>query len=155
MDGQLDDSVLHSVARQLWDQTALLPVKVGRELGEGHLFLPLMDDGQSPAELVGRSVRGGGYCQVAANGQTICNLSFVVETMSMTDIKLNWKDHKGYAWLTEAEVLQERFGVGATEFKFTTKMHKAQILAAFRRFGGDDDGSVKEPIDNSVPLVRM
>ena len=103
-----DPTILHSVARELWEETGLTAARIGPQIGTGHLFL-------------------------SRSGKVVCKFNFLVEAQRGSDggfnVKLDPNEHQSYLWAAEDEVKAER--AGDIELKFTTKGQKAIILDAF------------------------
>jgi len=109
---QDDPTVLHSVARELEEETGLRAVSVG----------PLV---------------GGGYVFATRSGKVVCKYNFLVETDREAEGKEHWvkvrldpNEHQNHVWATEEEV---RAGcVGKVDVKFTTAEQRQVILDAFQ-----------------------
>lgn len=103
-----DKSILHAVARELWEEAALTAVSIGPLVGDPHFF-------------------------ETRSGKRICRFNFLVETKSTegtTDVKLNPEEHQRFVWASEEEVRARK--VGDLEIEFTTTDPVATILEAFR-----------------------
>lgn len=102
-----DESILHAVARELWEEAALTAVTIGPLVGSPHLF---------------RSRRG----------KSVCKFNFLVVTKSAEgtiDVKLDPKEHQNFVWACEEEVRARK--VGDLEIEFTMKDLKATVLESF------------------------
>jgi 8-oxo-dGTP pyrophosphatase MutT (NUDIX family) len=122
-----DDTILHGLARELWEETGLLlsdvrhQVRCGREGPDGAVFF-------------------------TRRGLRVCKFTFEVEVAKCEDVKLDPNEHQGSLWASEEEVKAKR--VGDLDLKFTTKQQEETILEGFRvraeaRAGGVEDGSTK------------
>jgi 8-oxo-dGTP pyrophosphatase MutT (NUDIX family) len=104
-----DPSILHGVARELWEEAGLTAASIGPQVGDGHFFL-------------------------SRSGKLICKFSFLVEAEKgaggKLDVKLDPSEHQNYVWAAEEEVKARK--VGDVELNFTTKEQEAVVLEAFR-----------------------
>jgi 8-oxo-dGTP pyrophosphatase MutT (NUDIX family) len=104
-----DPSILHSVARELWEEAGLTATSIGPQVGEGCIFL-------------------------TRSGNLVCKFSFLVDAEKAAggklDVKLDPSEHQNYVWAAEEEVKARK--VGDVELKFTTKAQEAVVLEAFR-----------------------
>ncbi len=104
-----DLSVLHGVARELWEEAGLTAARIGPQVGDGHFFL-------------------------SRSGKLVGKFSFLVDAETgadgKLDVKLNPSEHQNYVWATEEEVKALR--VDDVELKFTTREQEAVVLEAFK-----------------------
>jgi 8-oxo-dGTP pyrophosphatase MutT (NUDIX family) len=104
-----DPSILHGVARELWEEAGLTAASIGPQVGDGHFFL-------------------------SRSGRLVCKFSFLVDAEKGTggklDVKLDPSEHQNYVWATEEEVKARK--VGDVELKFTSREQEAVVLEAFR-----------------------
>jgi 8-oxo-dGTP pyrophosphatase MutT (NUDIX family) len=103
-----DESILHAVARELWEESALTAVSIGPLVGDPHFFR-------------------------SRSGKRVCKFNFLVETKSAEgtmDVKLDPEEHQSFVWATEGEVRARK--VGDLELEFTTTDLEATVLEAFR-----------------------
>jgi 8-oxo-dGTP pyrophosphatase MutT (NUDIX family) len=104
-----DPSVLHSVARELWEEAGLTAASIGPQVGDGHFF-------------------------VTRSGKLVCKFNFLVDAEEgagrKLDVKLDPSEHQNYIWAAEEEVKARK--VGDVELKFTTRDQEAVVLEAFR-----------------------
>jgi 8-oxo-dGTP pyrophosphatase MutT (NUDIX family) len=102
-----DESILHGVARELWEEAALTAVRIGPLVGSPHFF-------------------------ETRSGKRICKFNFLVETKSAErtmDVKLNPEEHQKFVWASEEEVRARK--VGNLEIEFTMTELEATVLEAF------------------------
>ena len=102
-----DESILHAVARELWEEAALTAVSIGPLVGNPHFF-------------------------ESRRGKRICKFNFLVETKSgerTMDVKLDPKEHQRFVWASEGEVRARK--VGDLEIEFTMKDLEVTVLEAF------------------------
>ena len=113
-----DATVLHGVARELWEEAGLKATGVGPLVGgTNHVFL-------------------------TSTRNLVCKLSFLVdvernggigedgEMGSALEVKLDPREHQAYVWATEHEV---KMGwVGDVELCFTEKQVMYTVLEAFK-----------------------
>ncbi|KIM99741.1 hypothetical protein OIDMADRAFT_146347 [Oidiodendron maius Zn] len=103
-----DESILHAVARELWEEAAISTVSIGPLVGNPHFFF-------SPS------------------GNQICKFNFLVEAKSVEgrlDVKLNPEEHQSFIWASEDEVRARK--AGDVELEFTMTDLEATVLEAFR-----------------------
>ena len=103
-----DQTVLHSVARELWEEAGLVAKLIGPPVGDGYVF----------NTLTGNSVR---------------KLSFIVKVDASNAgiaVRLDPLEHQHFLWATEQEV--QDGSAGKTKLEFTDADQKAVILEAFR-----------------------
>ena len=103
-----DESILHAVARELWEEAAISAVSIGPLVGNPHFFF-------------------------SRSGKQICKFNFLVEAKSVEgrlDVKLNPEEHQSFIWASEDEVRARK--AGDVELEFTTTDLEATVLEAFR-----------------------
>ena len=108
-----DATILHGVARELWEEAGLAAARVGPAV-ESYRF------------------RTGG-------GRWILKCNFVVEAAlspggGALEARVDPKEHQDYVWATEEEVRTRkavREGKGETELRFTSKEQEMIVLEAF------------------------
>ena len=104
-----DASILHGVARELWEEAGLTAVRIGPQVGGCHLFF-------------------------TRSGIPVGKYSFLVDAEKGADGKLDVKldpgEHQNYVWAAEEEVKSRK--VGEIELKFTTREQEAFVLEAFK-----------------------
>jgi 8-oxo-dGTP pyrophosphatase MutT (NUDIX family) len=104
-----DPSILHSVARELWEEAGLTAASIGPQVGDGHFFL-------------------------TRSGKRVCKFNFLVTAENgaggKLDVKLDPREHQNYVWASEEEVKAQK--VGDMNLKFTTREQEAVVLEAFQ-----------------------
>lgn len=105
-----DESILYSVARELWEEAGLRAKSISRPVGKAHLFS-------------------------SRSGKKICKFNFLVEAEKNSegqfDVKVNPKEHQRFVWATEEEVKTRRSG--EVELEFTTEELENTVLEAFKQ----------------------
>lgn len=106
-----DESILHAVSRELWEETGLQTARIGGPIGEPHFFT--------------RS-NGGKVCRI--------NLAVHVTTVlgSALAVRLDPKEHQRYVWATESEVRAGR--AGTVKLDFVREEVKQTVLLALMHF---------------------
>ncbi|KAI1206587.1 NUDIX hydrolase domain-like protein [Annulohypoxylon truncatum] len=99
-----DESLLHGVARELWEESGLRANFIGPLIGEGRVFF----------------VRGS---------RTMCKYSFMTEVDGY-EVTLDPNEHQAFLWVTEEEARSGR--CGDVKFKYTTKDQRQAVLEAFQ-----------------------
>jgi len=125
-----DETILHSVARELEEEAGLIATSVG----------PLVDDG---------------YVFLTISGNVVCKYSFLVGIADGLDqdlalgggqrwvkVRLDPNEHQNHVWATEEEVELGR--TGDVVLKFTTAEQKQIILDAFQVRRRMEDGSAAQ-----------
>ncbi|ERF71373.1 hypothetical protein EPUS_09297 [Endocarpon pusillum Z07020] len=103
-----DQTVLHSVARELWEEAGLVAKLIGPPVGDGYVF----------DTLTGTAVR---------------KLNFIVKVDAGDAgiaVRLDPLEHQNFLWTTEQEVHDG--SAGKTKLELTTADQKAVILEAFQ-----------------------
>jgi 8-oxo-dGTP pyrophosphatase MutT (NUDIX family) len=104
-----DPSILHGVARELWEEAGLTAIRIGPRVGDGNFFL-------------------------TRSGKLVRKFNFLVDAEKgaggKLDVKLDPKEHQSYLWAAEEEVKARK--VGDVELKFTTREQEAVVLEAFK-----------------------
>ncbi|KAI1477313.1 NUDIX hydrolase domain-like protein [Daldinia eschscholtzii] len=99
-----DESLLHAVARELWEESGLRAKSIVTLVGEG-MAIPYR----------------GNRC--------MCKYSFLTE-VEQYNVKLDPNEHQAFLWVTEEEAKAGRCGdVG---FKYTTKDQRLAVCEAFK-----------------------
>lgn len=106
-----DKSILHAVARELWEETALKAKFIGGTVGEPNFFN-------------------------SRSGKKICKLTFMVEAEQDSEVKLDPQEHQRFVWATEDEVKRKR--AGDVDLVFTTSEQENTILAGFAQLTGSE-----------------
>jgi 8-oxo-dGTP pyrophosphatase MutT (NUDIX family) len=110
--GSVDDddkSILHAVARELWEEAGLTATKIGRLVGAPQIF-------------------------AVPSGKEFCKFTFLVEVEQTSDeglkVKLDPMEHQKFVWATEGDVRAGK--VGNVELEFTSWEVEQTVLEAFR-----------------------
>ena len=104
-----DETILVSVARELWEEARLTASRVG--------------------ELVPCGAEEG-LIIFSRRQRRYCKYSFVVHVDEGQEVKLDPNEHEAFLWATEEECRAGK--VGETEVRFTFKEQKDSILEGFR-----------------------
>jgi 8-oxo-dGTP pyrophosphatase MutT (NUDIX family) len=99
-----DASVLHGLARELWEEAGLVATNVRRTIDPPMVFFT-------------RSQR------------RIIKFSFLVDVEGGTEVKLDPNEHVAFRWITEQEFRERR--CGETTLTFTTREQEGTIQTAF------------------------
>jgi 8-oxo-dGTP pyrophosphatase MutT (NUDIX family) len=103
-----DESILHAVARELWEEAGLKAARISAPVGNPHYFC-------------------------SRSGKRICKFSFVVQAepdaTGRLVVKLNPEEHQRLVWASEDEVKVKK--AKDVELNFTTKELEYTILLAF------------------------
>ncbi|KIW86791.1 uncharacterized protein Z519_12577 [Cladophialophora bantiana CBS 173.52] len=106
-----DPTILHSVARELWEEAGLAAKSIRSLVGQGHVFL----------------TRGG---------KRVCKFEFLVEVegggTEALMVKLDPNEHVNSVWATEEECRDGRMKRENIELAFTTWQQKQTLLEGFR-----------------------
>ncbi len=108
-----DKSILHGIARELFEETGLR-VNELRHLvgpGDGHVVF-----------------------KTSRKGLIVCKFTFEVEVESTEVVMLDPKEHQNYLWITEEDCKEYQvMGEGnMVRFQFTTAAQQATVLEGFR-----------------------
>jgi 8-oxo-dGTP pyrophosphatase MutT (NUDIX family) len=112
-----DETILHGVARELWEEAGLNATFIGPSVGSPYLFS-------------------------SGSGNKICKFTFVVETEHAAErrpeVRTDPLEHQRFLWASEDEVRSKR--AGSVDLVFTTQRQEDTILAAFAQLArnGDD-----------------
>ncbi|KAI0191573.1 NUDIX hydrolase domain-like protein [Astrocystis sublimbata] len=104
--GAIDDedkSILHGVARELWEEAGLRARHVGGLVGKADTFL-------------------------TRSGRAVCKYSFLVDVEGF-DVKLDPNEHVAFLWVSEQEAKAKK--CGDVEIVYTGNRQEAGILAVF------------------------
>ncbi|KAK0703874.1 NUDIX hydrolase domain-like protein [Lasiosphaeria miniovina] len=111
-----DASLLHALARELWEESGLLLRAVVRQVGEPHLF-------------------------ATRRGLRIAKFTFEVQVEgeggALPQVTLDPNEHVRFLWATEEECRRHRVAVGdggeeVVDIEFTTKAQFEDILLGYR-----------------------
>ncbi|KAI1773647.1 NUDIX hydrolase domain-like protein [Hypoxylon cercidicola] len=103
-----DESLLHAVARELWEESALRAKSIDTLVGEGLPF----------------STR---------RGTLMCKYSFLTQVEGY-DVKLDPNEHQAFLWVTEEEAKTGK--CGDVEFLYTFKEQQLAVYEAFEMMKG-------------------
>ncbi|KAF3003225.1 hypothetical protein E8E13_009897 [Curvularia kusanoi] len=107
-----DVTILHAAARELSEETGLEAGRIGRPVGEPHLFK-------------------------RSNGDTVCRFNFAVYVAADKDgvpsVRLDPNEHQNFVWATEDEVKTEKASNHDAELKFVPGEVKQTVLLAFQQ----------------------
>lgn len=106
-----DKSILHAVARELWEEAGLKASHISAPVGDPHLFL-------------------------SRSGKQICRFTFVVQVETNTEgrfeVKLDPEEHQRFVWASETEVRERRAMKEVLDF--TAQELVVTILQEFDQF---------------------
>lgn len=112
-----DNTILHAVARELWEETKLVATSIGPMVGQ--------------------------YTFNTRSGKSVQKLSFVVQVDrhddhgdSGVEVRLQPDEHQDFLWATEEEVRACK--VGAMDIPFTKPEQQAVVLDAFAVLKAED-----------------
>ncbi|KAI2609171.1 NUDIX hydrolase domain-like protein [Hypoxylon sp. NC1633] len=98
-----DESLLHAVARELWEESGLCTKSIDALVGKGLVFF-------------------------TRRGHRMCKYSFMTEVEGY-DVELDPNEHQAYLWVTEEEARAGK--CGDVEFKYTFKEQQLAVYEAF------------------------
>lgn len=106
-----DESILHAVSRELWEETGLQTARIEGPIGKPHFF-------------------------TRSNGGKVCRINLAVHAATGTGgalaVRLDPKEHQRYIWATESEV---RAGIaGSVKLDFVREEVKQTVLLTFMHF---------------------
>lgn len=111
-----DESILHAVARELWEEAGLKASHIGPSVGDPHLFS-------------------------SRSGKQICKFNFVVKAETNTEgrfeAKLDPEEHQRFVWASEAEVRTRK--VKDVDLDFTTQELVITVLQGLDQFEEEYD----------------
>lgn len=109
-----DETILHGVARELWEEAGLKATFIREAVGNPHIF-------------------------VSRSGKPICKLNFVVDVERDADGGLNPRldpsEHQQYVWASKAEVMCKK--VGDIELDFTSGEMETLVIRTFEEMARD------------------
>ncbi|KAH6671981.1 NUDIX hydrolase domain-like protein [Halenospora varia] len=100
-----DRSILHGVARELWEEAGLEVVRVESIVGEEERF-------------------------VSSSGKGVRKFNFLVGVKEGAEVVLDENEHQNYVWASESEVKEGR--VGSRELVFTKEGVRGLLVEGFR-----------------------
>ncbi|KAI0476638.1 NUDIX hydrolase domain-like protein [Xylaria cf. heliscus] len=98
-----DESLLHGLVRELWEETGLRARRVSGLVGKGYTFL-------------------------TRRPLCVCKYSFVVDVDAF-DVKLDPNEHAAFLWVTEEEAKARK--CGDVSLAYTTQNQEDAILESF------------------------
>lgn len=98
-----DESLLHGLARELWEETGLVARRVDGLVGKGFTFL-------------------------TRRPSCVCKYSFFVDVEAY-DVSLDLDEHMAFLWVTEDEAKAKK--CGALDLVYTSQNHEEKILESF------------------------
>ncbi|KND91803.1 hypothetical protein TOPH_03460 [Tolypocladium ophioglossoides CBS 100239] len=113
-----DATLLHGLARELWEETGLLLRRVVARVTQG-----------SGARGLGKGAEDGAVF-VTRRGLRVIKYSFLVDVEQPPEIKLDPNEHQRFLWATEEECRARR--VGDVDITFTMDQQTATIMEGFR-----------------------
>ena len=103
-----DQSILHAVARELWEETGLKARYIGQQIGNAHIF-------------------------VSRSGKKIGKFHFLVgverDATEVPKVRLDPQEHQQYVWATQDEIKVKQ--AGTVELEFTSDNMADMILRSF------------------------
>ncbi|KAK8113186.1 hypothetical protein PG984_013712 [Apiospora sp. TS-2023a] len=117
-----DETVLHAVARELWEESGLRATHIGPQVGEGRAFFTRRGRRMLKVEFLADVDDGAGEVKKGSGGGGGKTSSPVV--------KLDPEEHVAFLWATEEECLAHR--VGETGIMFTHNEQEESILEGFQ-----------------------
>lgn len=116
-----DETVLHAVARELWEESGLRAAHIGPQVGEGRPFLTRRGRRMLKVEFLVDVVGKSSEAEEGAEEY---------RKTSPPVVKLDPEEHVAFLWATEEECSGHR--VGETEIMFTHNEQEQSILEGFR-----------------------
>ncbi|KYK57082.1 hypothetical protein DCS_04089 [Drechmeria coniospora] len=118
-----DATLLHGLARELWEETGLVMRHIIARVGLG---------GAAGHDL-GKGAEDGAVF-FSRRGHRIIKYSFAVEVERPSEIVIDPNEHQRYLWATESECAAGR--VGDVDIQFTMEQQMATIMEGFRLMQG-------------------
>lgn len=128
-----DESLLHGLARELWEEAGLTLRSVTRQVGQEHVF---------------RTTKGFVVAKVTfeveveAPGRTTSGAD--VEKLALPEVTLDPNEHVRHVWATEAECATGKAAVLGSnsgeevDLRFTTEDQRAVVVQGFQLRRGDE-----------------
>jgi 8-oxo-dGTP pyrophosphatase MutT (NUDIX family) len=117
-----DETILHGLAREVWEETGLELACIGRQVGLGGAPKPVS------------SLNGAAF--VTPGGIRVMKYSFIVDVGNAQRIVLNPNEHQRYLWVAGDDF--KNLKCHGTEMEFTTEQQFATIAEAFRVVKSDE-----------------
>jgi 8-oxo-dGTP pyrophosphatase MutT (NUDIX family) len=108
----VDPSVHYAAVRELWEESGLVAKRLNYIV------------------TVGRNREPGFVFPNRAGTRFWCRFSFDVEVESCIDVKLDPNEHQDFAWVTEAEIQEQR--IGDRDIQLTDIHMQTLLLEGFR-----------------------
>lgn len=109
-----DPTILHGLARELFEEASLKAISVRQQVGDGYVFF-------------------------SRRGLRIVKFNFVVDVENTEDVGLDPNEHQNFVWASEEECRSGKVAGGegkeVLEIKFTTVGQKRTVLEGFRVSG--------------------
>ncbi|KAI4158080.1 MAG: hypothetical protein LQ342_007754 [Letrouitia transgressa] len=109
-----DESIMHGMARELWEEAGLRATYIEPPLGDPHFF-------------------------TSRSGKKICKFIFVVQAEKGAEgqlsVKLDPEEHQRFVWASQDEIKAKK--VGDMELDFTTQDLENTVLQSFGRIEED------------------
>ncbi|KAI9768165.1 MAG: hypothetical protein M1840_004995 [Geoglossum simile] len=104
-----DATILHSAAREVWEESGLRVCALSRCVGPPGVFL-------------------------TRRGLSICKFTFDAQVECTDDVRLDPDEHSAYAWASEAECRSRRVEVAGSvvQIRFTSRAQEEVVVEAFR-----------------------
>lgn len=113
-----DETVLHAVARELWEESGLRATHIGPQVGEGRPFFTTRGRRMLKVEFL-----------ADVEGQAVESKEGG-KKKSPPEVKLDPDEHVAFVWATEEDCLAHK--VGESVIKFTHDEQEESILEGFR-----------------------
>lgn len=117
-----DATILHAVARELWEEAGLVASSIGPQVGEGHVFFTR--SGRMVCKFTFMVEAQEGQPQEDRPADDVCDL------VAEPRVKLDPNEHQNYVWVTEGEATVGR--VRDVELVFTHREQRRVVLEGFR-----------------------
>lgn len=106
-----DETILHGVARELWEEAGLMATRIGPQVGAGYVFH-------------------------TRSGKTVSKHTFIAEVDS-EEVRLDPAEHQRHLWATEEECKKRK--AGDVAFEFTHRNQEEVVLQAFEIYRSNAD----------------
>lgn len=117
-----DTTLLHSLARELWEESGLHLKHIG----------PCLSPKDRHGIVVPVDSEGRGAC-FTWQGRRVVKYSFLVEVEQPAEVRLDPNEHQRFLWVTEEDCRSG--GEGELGIRFTTGQQEATVMEAFRVIG--------------------
>ncbi|ETN40233.1 uncharacterized protein HMPREF1541_04509 [Cyphellophora europaea CBS 101466] len=118
-----DPTILHAVARELFEESGLTAAHVGPIVGGTASRDPACSDEGAPAQVF-----------LTRSGNLVGKWHFLVgvREVDMSGVRCDPEEHSAFVWATEAEVEGGVVAGGKMEIPFTTRDQRRAVLEGFR-----------------------